>query len=101
MIVSILLILAWIYIIFGIIGISKSKKLYGRLLASSTIDTVALLTILIALMVAAEHFSYIIRLATLSIFILITTPITGHVIIRSAYLNGVQEKEGEKHGDPT
>ena len=52
MIVVILLIISWIYIIFGIIGIFKSSQLYPRLLSSSTIDTVALLTILIALMIA-------------------------------------------------
>ncbi len=96
MIVNILLIIAWIYIIIGMFGIFKFKALHARLLSSTTIDTVASLTIFIALMVYIKDLSFIIRLLLIVVFMLITNPISNHVIIRSAYLNGISVKEEEE-----
>lgn len=93
MITNILLIIAWIYIVIGMIGVFKFKKLYSRLLAGTTIDTVATLTILIALIIFAKDLSFTIRLILIIIFILITNPISNHVIIRSAFISGVSTEE--------
>ncbi len=85
----IILILSWSFIIFGMISIFRLKNLYMRILAAATIDSVASLLILIALIFANWHFEYGIRLALLIIFLLITNPIISHVNIRSAYLFGI------------
>lgn len=96
MIYKFILILGWIYIFFGIVGIFRFTNMYARLLTSSKIDTVATITILIALLIKSGFSSISIRLLLILIFILITNPISSHVIAKSAYLNGIPLKEEEK-----
>lgn len=97
MIYKSLLILSWIYIIFGIIGIFRFKNMYARLLTSSKIDTVATLTILIALIIKSGFNFLSLRLFLIMIFLMITSPISSHIIARSAYMNGITlKKEGRK-----
>ena len=97
MMYKILLILSWIYIAFGIIGIFRLSNMYSRLLTSSKIDTVASITILFALIFKSGFTPISIRLFLILIFILITNPISNHIIARSAYLNGIPvKKEVEK-----
>lgn len=96
MMYKILLILSWIYISFGIIGIFRFPDMYSRLLTSSKIDTVAAITILFALIVKSGFTPASIRLALILIFILITNPISNHVIARSAYLNGIPVRKEVK-----
>ncbi len=99
----VLLVIAWVFIAFGMISVFKIKNLYSRILSAATIDTVGSLMILIALLIssfiardeAGWHFQYdyVIRFVLLIGFLLITTPISSHVNIRSAYLTGVEVKE--------
>ena len=109
-IVIVLLVLSWIFIIFGMVAIFKLTNLYTRILSAATIDTVGSLTILIALMIShISQYDYVIRFVLLIGFLLITNPISSHVNIRSAYLTGVQirrvyhegerEKEKEEEGE--
>lgn len=95
----VIIILSWIFIIFGMIAIFKLKNLYTRILTAATIDTVASFLVLIGLMFVSRSFESIIRLVLLIIFLLITNPISSHVNIRSAYLIGVpvDMKDGETY----
>ncbi|MCG8539227.1 MAG: monovalent cation/H(+) antiporter subunit G [Clostridia bacterium] len=93
MIYRILLFISWVYIIFGMIGIFRFSNIYSRLLTSSKIDTVAAMTILIALIFKCGFSVFSIRLILILIFIIITSPISSHVIARSAYLNGISIKK--------
>lgn len=97
MIANGLLLLSWIYILFGMIGIFRFSNMYSRLLTSSKIDTVAAITILIALIFYNGLNPFSIRLILILLFVIITCPISNHVIARSAYLNGITiEKEVKK-----
>ncbi|EOD01865.1 monovalent cation/H(+) antiporter subunit G [Caldisalinibacter kiritimatiensis] len=96
MIYKSLLVLSWIYIVFGMIGIFRFQNMYARLLTSSKIDTVATITILIALIVKSGISDLSIRLLLIMIFIMITNPVNNHIITRSAYLNGVSIEDGMK-----
>lgn len=96
MISNILLVISWIYIIFGIIGIFRFKNMYARLLTSSKIDTVAFITIILALIFKVGFSGLSIRLIMILIFMLLTGPVSSHIIARSAYLNGVDLKDGDK-----
>lgn len=97
--IYIILILAWIFLIFGMIAIFQLKNLYTRILTAATIDTVASFLVLFALIFARLSFDSIIRLVLLILFLLITSPISSHVNIRSAYLIGVpiNHKDGESY----
>jgi len=70
--------------------------MYARLLTSSKIDTVAAITILIALIIKTG-FNYIsLRLLIIMIFLMVTNPVNSHIIARSAYLNGIKLKKEVK-----
>ncbi len=85
-----LLIMSWLFIIFGMIAIFRLKNLYTRILSAATIDTVGSLTVLIALLLSRiTEFDYVLRFLMLIGFLLITSPISSHVNIRSAFLTGV------------
>lgn len=92
----IILVLSWFFIVFGMIAIFRLKNMYSRILAATTIDTIASLLVLIALMFVADSFNFIIRLIILLLFLLITNPISSHVNIRSAYLMGIPINIKEK-----
>lgn len=105
-IIIILLVLAWGFIFFGMVSVFKLKNLYTRILSAATIDSMASLTILIALLVTQiTDLEYVIRFVLLIGFLLITNPISSHVNIRSAYLTGYEKqtlneyKEQTKGGD--
>lgn len=96
MIYKILLIISWIYILFGLVGIFRFSNMYARLLTSSKIDTVASITILLALIIKSGFSPITIRLFIILLFIMITNPVSSHIIARSAYFNGIQLKEDDK-----
>ena len=98
--IGFLLVVSWLFIIFGIVAIFKLKNLYTRILSAATIDTVGSLTVLIALMLfRITEYDYIIRFLLLIAFLMITNPISSHVNIRSAYLTGVDIKYLEREED--
>ncbi len=85
----IILAISWVFIIFGMTAIFGLKNLYTRILTAATIDTVACFLILFALMFVSNDYQMNIRLFLLILFLLITSPISSHVNIRSAYLTGI------------
>jgi multicomponent Na+:H+ antiporter subunit G len=84
-----LLAIAWFFIIFGVIAIFSFKNMYLRIMASATIDTVASFIFLIGLMFISPTAGFIIRFVLLIFFLMITSPISTHVNIRSAYLSKI------------
>lgn len=98
MIGKILLIVSWIYIFFGVLGIFRFSNMYSRLLTSSKIDTVASITAIIALIFYTGIGVYTVKLLLILVFILITGPISSHIIVRSAYLNEIPVDEKEVKG---
>ncbi len=68
MIYKAILMLGWFYLVFGVIGIYRFPDLYSRLLTSSKIDTVAVLTIVIGLIVKIGFRKPVIKLILILIF---------------------------------
>ncbi|SRR5690554_6361632 len=91
----VILVIAWLFIIFGMIAIFTLKNLYTRILTAATIDTVGSFLVLFALIFVSWQVEYGFRLILLILFLIITNPISSHVNIRSAYLIGVPLKESE------
>jgi len=83
----IILLLAWMMIIFGVISIFSYTNLYARIVASTLIDTVASILLILALIFFLPNIQFSFRLVLLLIFLLVTSPISTHVNIRSAYLS--------------
>jgi len=90
MISNILLVLTWIFIGFGVLGIYRLPGIYAKLLTSSKIDTVAVITLLVALMIKSGFSHMTLKLVFILMFILLTNPIANHIIASSAYQNGIE-----------
>ncbi len=93
---DLMLILSFIYITFGIIGIFRYKDAYSKLLTSSQIDTVAAITTLIALILRTNNIESVIKIILILIFVLLTGPVSNHIIANSAYVQGYKPKGDEE-----
>lgn len=90
MIADMLLILAWFFMLFGIFGLFRLKGIYTRLLSSSKIDSVTVITLFLALMIKTGFNVMSLKLAVILIFYLFTNPVTNQIIANSALRNGVK-----------
>ena len=81
------LVIATVMILFGVVSIFVFKNLYMRIIASTIIDTVGSLFFLIGLIFLLFEGAFVFRVLLLIGFILLTSPISTHVNIRSAYLS--------------
>jgi multicomponent Na+:H+ antiporter subunit G len=90
---NILLVLSWILITTGLIGIARFDSLYSKLLTSSKIDTAAVILILVALILRVDLMNFKIKLFIILSFLLLTSPISNHLIAFSAYFNGIEVEE--------
>jgi len=95
MISDILIVMSWIFIIIGMAGLGRLKGVYSKLLSSSKIDSVATITLFIALMIRQGLSVVSLKLFVILVFYLITNPVTNQVIGISAYRNGVELKKEE------
>jgi|GEM_PF-386278 len=76
------------YMLFGLVGLFRFKKFFQRLLVTSKIDTVGMLTIVIGLIIRSGFGYYSGRLVILAVIIVTLNPFVSHIIARSAYLSG-------------
>ncbi|KMT64584.1 Na+/H+ antiporter subunit G [Catenovulum maritimum] len=85
-IVSVLLLLGGILILIGSIGLVKMPDFFMRLHGPTKATTLGMACLLIAAMIyfSATHASYSFKEILISIFLLITAPISGYVLIKSA-----------------
>lgn len=96
---AILIVLSWVFLLFGMIAVFRLKNLYQRIISATTIDTVAALLVILGLFFYIPDFAFAIRLILLILFLFITNPISSHVNIRSAFLTGIAIKEEDQHHD--
>jgi multicomponent Na+:H+ antiporter subunit G len=92
----IILIIAWALIIFGVLAIFVFKNLYMQIIASTIIDTVASILVIVASMLLLFNVTFVFRLILLTLFIILTSPISTHVNIRAAYLSGLPLNHDKK-----
>jgi multicomponent Na+:H+ antiporter subunit G len=89
----ILSVLGLLFMIFGVISVFFYRNVYLRILASATIDTVASLLFIFAMIIFQLDWEWIFRFLLLLVFLMITSPISTHVVIRAAYLSKVPLKD--------
>lgn len=96
MIADALLVLAWIFLVFGVVGIFRMKGVYATLLSSSKIDSVVVLTVIASLMIRSGFSFMTLRLLVLLIFYMATNPVANQMIAASAYHSGVRPEGSGK-----
>jgi len=97
-VVSILLLIGGTLILIGSIGLIKMPDFFMRLHGPTKATTLGMASVLIAAMV---YFSYSqdgvsVKEVLISIFLLITAPISGYMLIKSAIHHKLKAKDGTK-----
>ena len=82
---DIILVFSWLFFFFGIIGIFKFKNFYSRLMTSSKIDSATVILLMTALIFYGKDWYFSSRYILILMFILITNPVTTHLIAQKKY----------------
>lgn len=89
-------ILGSFFMIFGVVAVFFYRNIYLRILASATIDTVASLLFIFSMIAFQFEWEWIFRFLLLMVFLMITSPISTHVVIRAAYLSKIPLKDNQR-----
>ncbi|MCD6232470.1 monovalent cation/H(+) antiporter subunit G [Candidatus Aerophobetes bacterium] len=84
---------------FGNIGMLRFPDVYTRLQASSKCGITSIISIFIGLIILEGLNSVALRITVITIFFLITSPVSSHIIGRSAYEEGILPWRKEKPKD--
>jgi len=85
-----IIILGICFMILGVIGLFKYKGFYTRILLASKIDTMGALTVLIGVTLKSESIAIGLRVLLLLALMFIINPMVTHIIVRSAYEEGLR-----------
>ena len=98
---NIIITIGVVFMLFGVIGIIKYKNFYLRILVTSKIDTVGVITIIIGTALKHGLSFFSLKVLLLMGILMVINPLTSHMIARSAYLSGyrVEAQSGEDHDD--
>jgi len=77
-----------VFMMFGLFGIFSFKNFYPRMLASSKVDTVGIVTVLIGVAIRHGFSFFSAKVLLIGVIMLILTPLVTHIVTRSAYLSG-------------
>ncbi len=79
-----------IFILLASIGLIRMPDAYLRISVTTKAATLGIGLLLIAAAIHFENFSITTRVFAIILFILLTAPISGHLIGRSSYFSGVK-----------
>ena len=85
---NVLIIIGVIFMLFGVVGIFRFKNFYPRILVSTKIDAVGMLTLVLGIAFRHGISFFSGKLMLIIIVLLILNPLVSHIIARSAHLNG-------------
>ena len=97
---NILVVLGIVFMVFGVVGTFIFNNFYLRLLVTSKIDTVGMLTLIFGLMVIHGVSFFSAKLLLLAVIVLILNPLVAHSVARAAYLSGYEVKKTEEVSEP-
>ena len=87
---NVVIIIGICFMFFGATCLFKFKDFYPRLLASSKVDTVGLLTLLFGICLRHGISFFTGKVLLIIVIILILNPMVAHIVARSAYEAGYQ-----------
>lgn len=82
-----------LFITMGTIGIFRFKTFYSRALASSKVDIVGDITLLMGLILINGFTTFTFKVALIIIILLILNPLISHMMVRSAVNSGYKVRK--------
>jgi len=83
-----------VFALLAAVGVVRMPDVFTRMQASTKASTLGLACLLIGAALQMGDFASFIRAASIGAFVLLTTPVSGHVIARASYFAGVPLWEG-------
>jgi len=77
------------FALLGAVGVLRMPDVFTRMQASTKASTLGLGCLLVGAALQMGDFASFIRVASIGAFVLVTTPVSGHVIARASYFAGV------------
>ncbi|MFC3096099.1 Na+/H+ antiporter subunit G [Alteromonas sediminis] len=101
LIISVLLVIGSVFVLIGSIGLLRLQDLYVRLHAPTKATTVGLGSILVASMIYMTFVQgfFSINELLITLFLVITAPVTAHILAKAAMHNKVKALERTKNMD--
>ena len=82
------------FALLAAVGVVRMPDVFTRMQASTKASTLGLACLLAGTAIQMGDFGSFIRVASIGAFVLLTTPVSGHVIARASYFAGVQLWKG-------
>lgn len=82
------------FALLAAVGVLRMPDVFTRMQASTKASTLGLGCLLVGAALQMGDFASFIRIASIGAFVLLTTPVSGHVIARASYFAGVPLWEG-------
>ena len=77
-----------VFMLFGVVGVFRFRNFYQRILVSSKIDTVGLLTIIAGIIIKKGFSFFSFKIGLIAGILLILNPLSTHITARCAYRSG-------------
>lgn len=93
---NVLITAALVFMALGIIGIFRFHHFYARILITSKIEVVGFLTLMAGIVIRYGLSFFSLKVGLISLFVLLTNPISTMAITRSAHKSGVKPQSEAK-----
>ena len=95
---------ALVFMALGVIGVFRFQHFYARILITSKVEIVGFLTLMAGIMIRHGLSVFSLKVALISLFVILTNPISTMAITRAAHRSGVKpqqklQKESQKGDD--
>lgn len=93
------LVLGIFFYFSGAVGIIRFPDVYNRIHAATKTSTVGIISILLAGIIAFGFDPISIKAVAISVFLMLTYPVAGHLLARAAYRTGVTLTDRTLHDE--
>jgi len=90
---------ALIFMALGIMGIFRFNHFYARILITAKVEIVGFLTLMAGIIIRHGFSFFSLKVLLISLFVLLTNPISTMAITRSAHNSGVRPPSEERKAD--
>lgn len=90
---KVFIVLALIFMFFGVYGIFRFRDFYSRVLISSKVETVGFLTIMAGIMLRTGFGYSTLKILFICLMVIVTNPLSTHAVARSALKSGYKISE--------
>lgn len=93
---NIIIVMGVIFMLFGVVGVFKFNNFYARMIVSSKIDIVGLITLVLGISLRHGFTFFTFKMWVIVVVVMILNPLVSHVLTRSAYDSGYLTTQNDR-----